>query len=273
MHVKLTPQVCDMQEDKFAKKALQLLGTAAQDGTLASMTSSLTPAPDRNKGKFLFDLVSCHHFTMANWQYKARCCVTFMQRCAMHRHYALNICDVLPDTLYIANAWYHMQASDTGTLCRYMTKRQMTTRRQPSSLQGTPKTQLHLRRSDIWGHTGQHSRWPLRLLQRYLEVPLRPRSPPVNIPRSSLMTINTCLQAATFPKLTQLVPGPGQGPTDPTDPQFGTRHLLALGVCVSVTKVQWVCAPAVKAPKVARLLHNLWIKVMDMKLPNVGMSI
>ncbi|KAL3141719.1 hypothetical protein ABBQ32_004402 [Trebouxia sp. C0010 RCD-2024] len=45
------------QEDKFAKKALQLLGTAARDGTLANMTSSLTPAPDRNKGKFLFDLV------------------------------------------------------------------------------------------------------------------------------------------------------------------------------------------------------------------------
>ena len=62
--------VCDMQEDKFAKKALQLLGTAAQDGTLANMTSSLTPAPDRNKGKFLFDLVSCHHCTTAAQPYK-----------------------------------------------------------------------------------------------------------------------------------------------------------------------------------------------------------
>ena len=46
-----------LQEDKFAKKALQLLGTAAQDGTLANLTASLTPAPDRNKDKFLFDLV------------------------------------------------------------------------------------------------------------------------------------------------------------------------------------------------------------------------
>lgn len=53
-----------MQEDKFAKKALQLIGSAAQDGTLATMTSSLTPAPDRNKGKFLFDLVSFHLCTM-----------------------------------------------------------------------------------------------------------------------------------------------------------------------------------------------------------------
>lgn len=46
-----------LQEDKFAKKALQVLGAAAQEGTLPSATSTLTPAPDRNKGKFLFDLV------------------------------------------------------------------------------------------------------------------------------------------------------------------------------------------------------------------------
>ena len=46
-----------LQEDKFAKKALQILGTAAEDGTLDNLTASLTPAPDRNKDKFLFDLV------------------------------------------------------------------------------------------------------------------------------------------------------------------------------------------------------------------------
>lgn len=66
-----------MQEDKFAKKALQLLGTAAQDGTLANMTSSLTPAPDRNKGKFLFDLVSCHHCSMAPQPYKGQMACNF----------------------------------------------------------------------------------------------------------------------------------------------------------------------------------------------------
>lgn len=60
MYSELMPPNYHMQEDKFAKKALQLLGTAAKDGTLATMTSSLTPAPDRNKGKYLFDLVSCH---------------------------------------------------------------------------------------------------------------------------------------------------------------------------------------------------------------------
>jgi len=48
---------CAMQEDKFAKKALQLLGTVPQDSTLTDLTTSLTPAPDRNKDKFLFDLV------------------------------------------------------------------------------------------------------------------------------------------------------------------------------------------------------------------------
>lgn len=46
-----------MQEDKFAKKALQVLGAAAQEGTLPGATNTLVPAPDRNKGKFLFDLV------------------------------------------------------------------------------------------------------------------------------------------------------------------------------------------------------------------------
>lgn len=57
MPLAFVPHNCHMQEDKFAKKALQLLGTAAQDGTLTELTSSLTAAPDRNKGKFLFDLV------------------------------------------------------------------------------------------------------------------------------------------------------------------------------------------------------------------------
>ena len=67
----------ELQEDKFAKKALQLLGTAAPDGSLAAMTSLLTPAPDRNKDKFLFDLVralpcqhvlSVFHVSMPCWQ-------------------------------------------------------------------------------------------------------------------------------------------------------------------------------------------------------------
>ena len=57
-----------LQEDKFAKKALQLLGTAAQDGTLDTLTASLTPAPDRNKDKFLFDLVRpCLQNDLTGW--------------------------------------------------------------------------------------------------------------------------------------------------------------------------------------------------------------
>lgn len=79
-----------MQEDKFAKKALQILGTAAQDGTLSDLTASLTPAPDRNKDKFLFDLVRSHSAkTLAGFsKFDSLACQTFscwMQHCALQQ--------------------------------------------------------------------------------------------------------------------------------------------------------------------------------------------
>lgn len=86
------PAIHHMQEDKFAKKALQLLGTAARDGTLANMTSSLTPAPDRNKGKFLFDLVSCRAQLSGG--------ALSNQQDAKLRHLLLQcVCVVLPEQL------------------------------------------------------------------------------------------------------------------------------------------------------------------------------
>jgi hypothetical protein len=47
------------QEDKFAKKALEVLGgadNAGHEGQM-QMTATLSPAPDRNKDVFLYDLV------------------------------------------------------------------------------------------------------------------------------------------------------------------------------------------------------------------------
>lgn len=46
------------QEDKFAKRSLELLGKANKDGTISTqVTATLRPAPDRNAGVQLYDLV------------------------------------------------------------------------------------------------------------------------------------------------------------------------------------------------------------------------
>lgn len=81
---------------------------------------------------------------------------------------AMNL--MLPNPLYISHACEALTSErvlHSLWMCRCMIRRQMTTRRQPSSLPGTLRTQLLLKRSDIWGPTGRHSPWPLRLLQRY----------------------------------------------------------------------------------------------------------
>ena len=47
-----------LQEDKFAKRSLELLGKANKDGTITTqVTATLRPAPDRNAGVQLYDLV------------------------------------------------------------------------------------------------------------------------------------------------------------------------------------------------------------------------
>ncbi len=53
-----------LQEDKFAKRSLELLGKANKDGTISTqVTATLRPAPDRNAGVQLYDLVRADTLT------------------------------------------------------------------------------------------------------------------------------------------------------------------------------------------------------------------